>query len=201
MHAYSARADRPPPRSYLDANAATDPNGPVAAQGATILLADIADMRTTLAALSLSKTLQVGTAEAGSFFSTQVLSAVDYGMANVHPWFANTSIDAAASWTFNFFETTNVAPARALANAPTMWIAETGWPTQSTGSAATDGRAADAEPGVPALQTFLNDFLCPANANGTGYFFFEFADEPWKDKQFGGVEGWWGIFNHECVHP
>jgi hypothetical protein len=25
----------------------------------------------------------------------------------------------------------------------------------------------------------------------------QFADEPWKDVQFGGVEGWWGLFNHE----
>ena len=47
------------------------------------------------------------------------------------------------------------------------------------------------------LQTFLDTFVCQANANGTGYFFFEYADEPWKDQQFGGVEGWWGLFTKE----
>jgi exo-beta-1,3-glucanase (GH17 family) len=156
-------------------------------------------MRQTLAALNLPKTLEVGTSEAGSYFATAVLSGIDYGMANVHPWFANTTIADAAPWTFNFFAETDVAPAQLVPKPPTMWIAETGWPTQSTGTAATDGRAPDAEPGVPALQTFLDGFLCQANANGTGYFFFEFADEPWKDAQFGGVEGWWGIFNHKYV--
>ena len=50
-------------------------------------------------------------------------------MANVHPWFAGTAIDTAATWTFDFFETQNVQPAAALANKPTMYIAETGWPT------------------------------------------------------------------------
>jgi len=40
----------------------------------------------------------------------------------------------------------------------------------------------------------LDTFVCQANTNGTEYFFFEFFDEPWKDKQFGGVEGWWYVF-------
>jgi hypothetical protein len=70
----------------------------------------------------------------------------------------------------------------------------------------------------PNMQIFLNNFLCQANANGTGYFFFDvrfsfaslpgqdadrtraqFFDEPWKDVQFGGVEGFWGLFYHKSV--
>jgi exo-beta-1,3-glucanase (GH17 family) len=50
-------------------------------------------------------------------------------MANDHPWFANVSIDQAAGWTWEFFEQTNVQPAAALPNHPTMYIAETGWPS------------------------------------------------------------------------
>ena len=50
---------------------------------------------------------------------------------------------------------------------------------------------------VANLQTFIDTFVCQANSAGTQYFFFEFADEDWKDKQFGGVEGWWGLFNHK----
>ncbi|KAL1737987.1 hypothetical protein HDZ31DRAFT_78720, partial [Schizophyllum fasciatum] len=44
---------------------------------------------------------------------------------------------------------------------------------------------------------FLDDFVCQANANNTGYFFFEFFDEEWKDKTYGGVEGWWGLFTKD----
>jgi exo-beta-1,3-glucanase (GH17 family) len=55
-------------------------------------------------------------------------------MANVHPWFANTTIQDAAGWTWEFFEQTNVQPASLLSNKPTMYIAETGWPAVRAGS-------------------------------------------------------------------
>jgi hypothetical protein len=50
-------------------------------------------------------------------------------MANDHPWFANVSVQEAAGWTWDFFETIDVAQAQALPNQPTMYIAETGWPS------------------------------------------------------------------------
>ena len=50
-------------------------------------------------------------------------------MANVHPWFANTTVQDGPNWTWNFFEQTNVAAASALPNKPNMSIAEVGWPT------------------------------------------------------------------------
>ena len=34
-------------------------------------------------------------------------------MANVHPWFANTTIDDAAGWTYTFFQDTDIAQAEA----------------------------------------------------------------------------------------
>jgi exo-beta-1,3-glucanase (GH17 family) len=52
---------------------------------------------------------------------------------------------------------------------------------------------------VDNLQKFLDTFVCQANQNGTGYFYFEYFDEEWKDQQFGGVEGWWGLFNAKYV--
>lgn len=67
--------------SYLTENGAgDDPNGPVGAAGASLLIPNITDTRSTLAGLSLPKTLHVGTADAGSFFNNQVLEAVDYGV-------------------------------------------------------------------------------------------------------------------------
>ncbi|KAF8150807.1 glycoside hydrolase superfamily [Crassisporium funariophilum] len=181
--------------NYLNANGALDPNSAVGNAGAAILIADIQDTRNMLASLALSKTLPVGTADAGSYFNTQVLEAVDYGMANVHPWFANVTVEVSAGWTADFFAQQDVSQANALSNKPTMYIAETGWPTKSSDAGNANNGASDAS--LPNLQTFLDTFVCQANTNGTGYFFFEFADEDWKDKQFGGVEGWWGLFNQD----
>lgn len=96
---------------------------------AAILIPYITDTRNMLASLNLGKTVPVGNADAGSFFNNEVLQAVDFGMSNVHPWFANQSIEAAAGWVYNFFEETNVQPASLLPNKPYMYIAETGWPT------------------------------------------------------------------------
>jgi len=112
--------------NYLTAHQATDPNGPVGAQGAALLTADIADTRSMLAGLSLPTTPPVGNSDAGSYFNNDVLEASDYGMANVHPWFANVTVQISAGWTAQFFNQTNVQPASLLSNNPKMYIAEIG---------------------------------------------------------------------------
>lgn len=179
--------------NYLDANGATDPNSAVGNTGAQILIGDIQDTRSVLTGLGAS--LLVGNSDAGSYFNNEVLAAVDYGMANVHPWFANVSAEASAAWTADFFNQTDVTLADTLSNKPKMYIAETGWPTKSSDAGNANNGASTAS--VPNLQIFLDTFICQANNNGTGYFFFEFADEDWKDKEYGGVEGWWGLFNQD----
>ncbi|KAJ7167457.1 glycoside hydrolase [Mycena filopes] len=178
---------------YLGDNGGTaqDPNGPVGNAGAALLLPNITDTITMISGMGLN--IPVGNADAGSYFNTEVLQAVSYGMANVHPWFANEAIADAAAWTADFFATTNVAAAAALSNKPTMYIAETGWPTKSSSAAAASDGPSDAS--VANLQIFIDTFVCQANQNGTGYFFFEYFDEGWKEIQFGGVEPWWGLFN------
>jgi exo-beta-1,3-glucanase (GH17 family) len=109
-----------------------------------MLIPWINDTRSMLSSMGLSN-ISVGNADAGSYFNNEVLAAVDYGvgislyvclaptyvvqMANVHPWFANVSIDDAAAWTGDFFNTTDFALAQTLPNKPKMFIAETGWPT------------------------------------------------------------------------
>ena len=121
--------------NYLTARQSQDPNGAVGQQGSQILLNYIQDTRTMLSEMNLPKTVQVGNSDAGSFFSTAVLSAVDYGLSNVHPWFANTTIEAAPGWTTDFYLNTNVAAANALPNKPHMAIAEVGWPSKSSDAA------------------------------------------------------------------
>jgi len=182
--------------NYLNEHGGTDPNTAIGDQGAALLIAKISDTRSAIANLKLGKTILVGNAEAGYYFNTNVLKAIDYGLSNVHAWFASTSINDAASWVFTYFNETNVAPAALLPNHPTMYVAETGWPTASTGAAtATNGGGTAAS--VPNLQIFINDFVCQANSQGVGYFFFEFIDELWKEYRFGGVEGHWGLFDKD----
>jgi len=178
---------------YLNDNSATDPNSAVGNTGAAILIADIQDMNNTLNAMNLPKHLPVGTSDAGAYFNTKVLSAIEYGMANVHPWFANVSVDVGADWTYEFFEQTDVAPTTSLSNHPTMYIAETGWPSNSSDASNMSNGASTAS--IANLQKFLDTYVCQANRNGTGYFYFEAFDEEWKDLLYGGVEGHWGLFN------
>jgi hypothetical protein len=114
------------------------------------LIANIQDTQTTISAMKLSKHIPIGNSDAGAYFNTKVLAAIEYGvgyllrmltrgydsfcirnfqMANVHPWFGNVSIGAAAGWTWDFFETTDVAATSSLSPPPQMYIAETGWPS------------------------------------------------------------------------
>lgn len=178
---------------YITAQGQTDPNGSAGQAAAAMLIPWINDTRSMLSSLSLGNIL-VGNADAGSYFNDEVLAAVDYGMSNVHPWFANQSINDAAGWTANFFQTQNVALAKTLPNNPKMFIAETGWPTDSSefNYSPNDGPSLAS---VPNLQIFIDTFACQATANGTGYFFFEYCDEPWKATTYGGVEGYWGLFD------
>jgi len=181
--------------NYVTEKGIKDANSPIAEPGADILLADIQATREMLAEMNLDRVPEVGNSDAGFFFNTRVLSAVDYGLSNVHPWFANVSAAGSADWTFQFFDETNVVPAAALPNKPRMYLAETGWPTKSSdeGNASNGADIASVEN----LQVFIETFVCEANAAGTGYFFFEMFDEEWKDIKFGGVEGWWGLFNKD----
>lgn len=181
--------------NYLTDHGSQDPNSSVGNEGAAILIADINDTKSGLSSMKLSKTVAIGNSDAGSYFNNQVLSAVDYGMSNVHAWFANTTAEAAAAWVMTFFDETNVQPASLLPNKPKMYIAETGWPTKSSDAGNASNGAATAS--IKNLQTFLDTFVCQANKANIGYFFFEGFDEEWKDIKFGGVEGWWGLFNKD----
>ncbi|TCD60163.1 hypothetical protein EIP91_010622 [Steccherinum ochraceum] len=182
--------------NYLTDNGGGDDiNSPIANAGAALLTPNITDARSMIAGMNLGKTIPVGTSDAGSYFNTLVMESIDYGMANVHPWFANVSIDAAAAWTADFFQNNNVVAAQALSNNPKMYIAETGWPTQSSDAGNANNGPSLAS--IPNLQIYLDTFVCQANTNGTGYFYFEYFDETWKDAQFGGVEGWWGLFTSD----
>jgi hypothetical protein len=64
--------------SYVTQNGVSDPNSAVANTGAQILLGNINDTRSMLSGMGVS--LQVGNADAGSYFNKEILAAVDYGV-------------------------------------------------------------------------------------------------------------------------
>jgi len=176
---------------FMGANGGgTDPNDAVGDAGAALLIANITDTKNVLSEAGYS--IPVGTGDAGAYFNTKVLEAVDFGFSNDHPWFANVSIDQAAGWTYTFFESENVDAAKALSNQPTMYIGETGWPSNSTNESNMSNGPSLAN--TTNMQEYLDTFVCGSNTNGTQYFYFEFADELWQALQFGGVEGSWGLF-------
>ncbi len=51
--------------------------------GATILKANIDDTRKMIADMKLTKPIQIGTSDAGSFFNKEVLESVDYGVSTL----------------------------------------------------------------------------------------------------------------------
>lgn len=57
-----------------------------AASSYTSIRQKVAEFKSELAKLSLSKTIPVGTADAGSMITAALSSSADYVMANVHPW-------------------------------------------------------------------------------------------------------------------
>ncbi|SNX87791.1 uncharacterized protein MEPE_06502 [Melanopsichium pennsylvanicum] len=165
---------------------------------ATDLLAYVQKFRTL--ATSKSWSFSVGTADAGSMFTATVASGVDYFMANVHAWFAGTLVQDGPAWTYQYFEDNDANVAAAASNKPAAYIAETGWPSAANDTQAAtyvndQGQVTGAHAGVSELQTFLDGYVCAANQNGTGYFWFELYDEEWKDALYGGVEAHWGLFD------
>ncbi|KAM0756417.1 glycoside hydrolase [Meredithblackwellia eburnea MCA 4105] len=158
----------------------------------TYLVSEMKSFRTTVNALGLSKTIPVGTGDAGSELTLALAEGGDFFMANVH--FGGVPIDQAAGWTWEYFTDTDVAICNEATNSPLCAAGELGWPSNSmTAENMTDGAAVA---GVSELQTFLDTYVCQANTNGTVYYYFEPFDESWKEV-YGGP--YWGLFDQNKV--
>lgn len=70
-----------PSYSYVTGLGSEDANSATADVGAAILTANIADTKTMLEGMSLTKTLPLGNSDAGSYFSNKVLADVSYGVS------------------------------------------------------------------------------------------------------------------------
>ena len=138
----------------------------------------ISDTKKNLTAKGIS--LPVASSDLGDDWTQALADEVDYVMANIHPFFSGTVAEESASWTWSFWQNHNV-PLKA--DKTKHIISEVGWPSAggtSCGAAATCAKGSVAA--VPQMNTFLQDWVCPALANGTNYFWFSAYDEAWKES-------------------
>ncbi|KAI5776730.1 glycoside hydrolase superfamily [Geopyxis carbonaria] len=119
--------------------------------------------------------IPVGTSDLGSNWNSNMASKVDVLMANVHPFFAGVTVEKAADWTWDFFQTEDVSTTTGLADPPRVMISEVGWPSGG-------GRDNGSVAGIPQMNRFMQDFVCTENKRKTEYFWFSAFDEPWKMK-------------------
>ncbi|CAO1625166.1 unnamed protein product [Sympodiomycopsis kandeliae] len=155
----------------------------------------ITAFRTALAGNAGSSGVLVGTAETSSTWSESLAELVDFVFANNQAWYSGIAIEDAAGWTANYFQENVVDLVEDASTAPKAYISETGWPTGAGTPAQATLDASVAS--VANLQTYLDTFVCAANSNGTGYFFFEMFDDPNQDNAAGGVGGHWGLFDNQ----
>lgn len=134
----------------------------------------------------------------------------DIIMSNIHPFFAGQPVDQAASWTYSFWSNNDLG---LTANDPSkkQIISEVGWPSVGGNDCGIDPNSnknvkcksptEGSVAGIDEMNKFMADFVCEANKNGTGYFWFEAFDEPWKvqfdDPSTGlpPVEDHWGLMD------
>ncbi|RPB20518.1 glycoside hydrolase [Terfezia boudieri ATCC MYA-4762] len=136
---------------------------------ASALSTVLKEVKTNLTAKGIN--LPIGTSDLGSNWDSSLASSVDVLMANIHPFFGGVAAENASTWTMSFYDTNNLPKAKA-ASIRGM-ISEVGWPTEG-------GTLQGSVAGVDELNTFLNDWVCQKNKDGTEYFWFSAFDEPWK---------------------
>ena len=112
-------------------------------------------------------------------------------MVKVDSWYSNRRTRDAAKWSFDFFNETGMELARTLSYQQEMYMAQVGWPTNST---STNHHSSAS---LENLQIFINNFVCTANTQGVKYFFFEYMDIPRKQNLLTDVGGFWGPFNND----
>jgi len=158
-------------------------------------LGDVIDgVRTNLTAMGI--TLPVASSDLGDNWTAELADKVDYLMANIHPFFAGVTAEVAASWTWDFWTTHDTILKTDLTK---NIISETGWPSAGgtdCGGATTCTVGSVA--GVTEMNTYMDNWVCQALANGTNYFWFEAFDEPWKIIYDTPGEDWedkWGLMD------
>lgn len=155
----------------------------------------ITGVKSNLTSMGIS--LPVATSDLGDKWTSTLASAVDYVMANVHPFFAGVDAIAAASWTWTFWQYHDIS---FKTDTSKNIISETGWPSAggTDCGGATSCPGAGSVAGISEMNQFMSDWVCQALNNGTNYFWFEAFDEPWKIKFDTPGKEWedkWGLMD------
>ena len=156
----------------------------------------ISGVKSNLTSMGIS--LPVASSDLGDDWTAQLVSEVDYVMANIHPFFAGVTAETAAAWTWDFWQSHDVSLTSSTPAVKNI-ISETGWPSQGGtdcggASSCTNGSVA----GITEMNTFMDSWVCQALQNGTDYFWFEAFDEPWKISFDTTGEEWedhWGLMD------
>ncbi|PQE29478.1 hypothetical protein CJF32_00003256 [Rutstroemia sp. NJR-2017a WRK4] len=161
----------------------------------TTVITDVKDNMT-----SRGIDLPIASSDLGDNWTSELANVVDYVMANIHPFFAGVTADEGAGWTWNFWQTHDVA---LKPDKSKNIISETGWPSQGgtdcgAASSCTTGSVA----GITEMNSFMDNWVCDALTNGTNYFWFEAFDEPWKIHYNTANQNWedhWGLLTVDRV--
>ncbi|EON65681.1 hypothetical protein W97_04920 [Coniosporium apollinis CBS 100218] len=141
--------------------------------------------------------LPLATSDLGDNWTAELAAEVDVVMANVHPFFAGVTAEAAAGWTWNFWTTHDVV----LAPSKEHVVSEVGWPGaggNNCGGAVCTSDTQGSIAGIEEMNTFMEEWVCESLTNGTNYFWFEAFDEPWKVRFNKGDQNWedqWGLMD------
>ena len=120
---------------------------------------------------TLKYDLPVATSDLGDDWTAALASEVDIVMSNIHPFFAGTTVEEGAGWTWDFWQTHNVVLTKGT-NIKNI-ISEVGWPSEGgndCGEAPTCAKGQGAVAGIDEMNTFMENFVCQSLINGTDYF-------------------------------
>jgi exo-beta-1,3-glucanase (GH17 family) len=121
--------------------------------------------------------LSIATSDLGDNWNSQLVDVVDVVMSNVHPFFAGVSVDVAAAWTWDFWQTHDVS--LTSGSSKKQIISEVGWPSGGGKDCGESPTCDDSTPGsvasVDNMNSFMSDWVCQALENGTDYFWYVFS--------------------------
>ena len=129
----------------------------------------LAGVRTNMTSMKID--LPLATSDLGDSWTAPLVEDVDIVMSNVHPFFAGTIAEAAAGWTWDFWQGHDVILTKGTTKKNV--IAETGWPSTGGNDCGAVNCTSDTEgsiAGINEMNTFMGDFICQSLTNGTEFF-------------------------------
>ena len=120
---------------------------------------------------SLKVDLPLATSDLGDDWTAGLAAEVDIVMSNIHPFFAGIQPDAAAAWTWNFWDQHDTILTKGTSKKNI--ISEVGWPSaggMDCGNVNCTAGVKGAVASIDNMNTFMDSFICQSLANGTDYF-------------------------------